>query len=213
MSRQSYRCHLGPPNQLRNQNRECPGLWCKCTRHSEATVSGDLPQTSGVQVFGRRNFLTINAHSHDSGRNIIFEKSAHDSPIVATNLPNGITNLAKTPTNRIIPCWPIGFNVPTPNFPTSGETVINEQPYQIEILILTSGNVSSWGLTDANGNTQTVCAGLSAGQCLVLEPGDQIHSHGGAWMEMASVKVGMWMKHLLFGLQHIISVLLHSQHI
>ena len=60
------------------------------------------------------------------------------------------------------------------NFPTSGKTVINEQPYQIEILILTSGNVSSWGLTNANGNTQTVCAGLFAGQCLALEPGDQI---------------------------------------
>ena len=140
----------------------------------QATVSGDLPQASGLQFFGRRNFLTINAHSHDSGRNIIFEEPAHDNLIVATNLPNGITNLAKTSTHRIIPCWPIGFNIPTPNFPTSGETVINEQAYQIEVLILTSGNVSSWRLTDANGNTQTICGGLFTGQCLILEPGDQI---------------------------------------
>ena len=42
-------CHLGPPDQLRNQNRNAP-VPDVSAHVIQATVSGDLPQTSGVQI-------------------------------------------------------------------------------------------------------------------------------------------------------------------
>ena len=207
-------CHLGPPDQLRNQNRECPGSWCKCTRHSSNCLRWSPPNLRRTD-FGRRNFLTINAHSHDSGRNIIFEEPVHDSLIVATNLPNSITNLAKTSTNRIIPCRPIGFNVPTPKLPHIGKNryqrtaVSNRNPYP-HIGQRFQLGVDKRQRKYSNCLCWTVCRAMLGTGTWWSDPA---HLHGGAWMAMASVKVGMRVKRLLFGLQHIISVSLHLQHI
>lgn len=59
------------------------------------------------------------------GTDVIFEASAKDNTIRALNLPNGITNNATTPTNRIILSRPAGFAVSTPPFPGSGKTLVN----------------------------------------------------------------------------------------
>lgn len=140
----------------------------------QAGVSGDLPETAGVQIFGQRNFLTISAHAHDEGKNVIFEGPAKDNLIVAVNLANGITNNATIPTNRIISTWPIGFSVDTPSVPASGEKVVNRHPYTIEARIVSAGQVAEWIETDANGDSQRFSDSLFTGQRFILEPGEGI---------------------------------------
>ena len=79
---------------------------------------------------------------------------------------------------------------------------MNTTPYTVQIIILTPGIVSNWTLTDAGStqqtyprslsladnlkrpqlspplprpsNTQTISAGLFAGQTVILEPGEEI---------------------------------------
>lgn len=133
-------------------------------------ISGSI----GADIFGQRNLLTLNVSQTEENKNVVFESEAKDNLIIAMNLSNGITSYAKTPTNKIISCWPIGFNVPTPAFPNSGENVVNTNYYPVEIIILTPGAVSDWTLIDANENSQTVSAKLSAGMRFILGPGDKI---------------------------------------
>lgn len=152
-----------------------PGKMIDCNRidmtiSSEGMIAGSI----GADIFGQKNILTLDVKETASGKNIIFEDDAKDNIIFALNLPQGITNNARNPTNRIIPTWPIGFNVPTPTFPASGKDMVNTNPYPVEIIILKPGRVSDWTITDANGNAQEVKAKLSDGQDLVLEPGDKI---------------------------------------
>ena len=103
--------------------------------------SEGIPGSVGVDLFGQRNLLTLNVTRTEEGKNIVFEPEAKDNLIVAMNLPNGITNHATTPTNRIIPCWSVGFSIATPPFPASGEVVVNRYPYPVDVLILTAGTV------------------------------------------------------------------------
>jgi len=140
----------------------------------QAGISGDLPKTTGVQIFGQRNFLTISAHGHDAGKNVIFEGPSRENLIIAVNLAEGITNNASIPTNRIIPTWPIGFSVATPPVPASGEEVVNRHPYTIEARIVTAGQVTEWIQTDANGVSQKFSGGLFTGHGFILQPGDKI---------------------------------------
>lgn len=133
-----------------------------------------VPGCTGARIFGQRNFLTLTVYQTAPRKNIIFEPEAKDNVVHASMLPNGITNNANTPTNRIISCQPTGFDVTTPGFPASGKDVVNRNPYPVEIIILTPGEVSDWTLTDAKGISQTISATLSAGQHFTLEPGDKI---------------------------------------
>jgi len=136
--------------------------------------SGDIPNTIGVQIFGLRNFLTITAHNHAPGKNLIFEDTARDNLVFAVNLSEGITNNAKVPTNRIITSYPVGYSIETPPFPESGRELVNRQPYTVEVRILDPGQVSVWTQTDGNGIPLTISAALSAGQSYILDPGDKI---------------------------------------
>lgn len=137
-------------------------------------TSGDIPGTSGVQMYGHRNFLTITAHNHEPGRNLIFEETAHDNLVFAVNLSEGITNNASRPTNRIITSYPVGYSIETPPVPESGKEVVNRQPYTVEVRILDPGQVTGWTQTDGNGTALTIPAGLIAGQSFILDPGDKI---------------------------------------
>jgi len=83
--------------------------------------------TTGAQIFAQNNQFTLSFYGRKRppGTDVIFEASAKDNTIRALNLPNGITNNATTPTNRIILSRPAGFAVSTPPFPGSGKTLVN----------------------------------------------------------------------------------------
>lgn len=139
-----------------------------------AGVSGDLPGTTGVEIFGHRNFLTIEAHANDANRNIVFEKPARDNLIVGVDLPNGITNNAEVPTNRIRSTAPMGYSIGTPPMPPSGERLVNRHPYVVEAQVVNAGDVTGWRLTDPDGSSQEFSGGLFTGQTILLEPGDSV---------------------------------------
>jgi hypothetical protein len=140
----------------------------------QAGISGDLPGTTGVQIFGSGNRLIIEAHNHEPDRDIVFEKTSKENYIEAICIPNGITNNAEIPTNHIVPAQPGGFSISTPNIPPSGEILINRYPHTIEALIIDEGNMEKWVLTDRNGITQKIPTGFFPGQSLILEPGEAV---------------------------------------
>ena len=129
----------------------------------------------GADIFAQNNRFEFAFHgSRAPGNDIIFEAEARDNTVSVWNLPYGITNKAKIPTNRIIQNEPVGFNVVTPAVPASGAYLVNTSAYLVEVFILTPGQVLDWTIVDAGGNAQTLAAGFSAGQTFLLEPGDKI---------------------------------------
>ena len=157
----------------------------------------------GASIFAQRNDLHLSFFGvRGEGHDIVFQPDSRDNTIYATNLPNGITNNANHPTNRIVPNWPVGFGLPTPSVPQSGRPIVNRNPYTAEILILDPGKVTDWTLTDAGSTPQrlsrnlsladnlrrppmeplpdrapvshTIRGGLVAGQSIIVEPGDSV---------------------------------------
>ena len=157
----------------------------------------------GADIFAQGNALTLSFYGkRAAGRDLVLEAEARDNTVFAFNLPNGITNKATIPTNRIVPNWPVGFDVVTPPVPLSGQEITNANPYTVQIIIVTPGDVSSWTITDAvttsqsiphnlsladnlrgprrpipspgPSRSQTIPAGLSPGQMIVLAPGEKL---------------------------------------
>ena len=157
----------------------------------------------GTSIFAQRNDLHLSFYGiRGEGHDIVFQPDSRDNTIYAANLPNGITNKAEHPTNRIVPNWPVGFGLPTPAVPASGRPIVNRNPYTAEILILDPEKVREWTLTDAGSTPQrlsrnlsladnlrrppmeplpdrapvshTIRGGLAAGQSILVEPGDSV---------------------------------------
>ncbi len=128
----------------------------------------------GADLFGSRNFLTLDVSQASKGKGLIFEESAKDNIVYELNLAGGTTNRAKIPTNEVITASPVGFQVETPAVPKSDQVVTNRNPYMIEILILDPGKVSSWILTDVSGDSQKIRSGLFPGQTVLLGRGESI---------------------------------------
>jgi hypothetical protein len=128
----------------------------------------------GARVFGQRNLLDLDVIRSSPGNDIVFETGAADNIVTSLHLPNGVTNRATRPTNRIVATGSAGFDVSTPDMPPSGRDRVNRNPYPISVLILTPGDVSSWTLTDAKGAAQRIQGGFSPGQCILLSPGERI---------------------------------------
>lgn len=128
----------------------------------------------GVRLFGHSNLLTLTFAQTSPGRDIVFEASSRDNLLTVANLPHGFTNKATRPTNKIQTAFPVGFAVSTPDVPPSGGSVVNRQPYTIQVIITGSGEVSRWSLKDANGAIQEIQGGFTPGQTFLLEPGEEI---------------------------------------
>jgi hypothetical protein len=135
---------------------------------------------------------------------VVFEEGSRDNVVHALNLPNGYTNRAKVPNNRIVPSWDVGFDVSTPGVPASGKQVVNSIPYTIEAMILSPGRVSRWMITEpaassqdfpnnttiadtvkgpqhpegmqrpTDSRSQAFESGLFGGQSITLQPGDAL---------------------------------------
>ena len=153
-----------------------------------SSPEGDDPaeKAIGLDVFGVANrFEMAFSGVRFPGMDVVFEPEARDNAVHAFNLPNGFTNRAKMPTNRILPYSQVGFDVETPDFPRSGEVLTSRSAYLVEAFILTAGDVAEWSIRDSRGAERTFKGGLSAGQSFLLEPGDQVcfnylskNSHG-----------------------------------
>jgi hypothetical protein len=166
----------------------------------------------GADIFGQRNQLSLSFYGKRAeGKDIVFEEGSRDNVVYALNLPNGYSNLAMIPNNRIVTSWDVGFDVPTPEVPASGRDVVNTTPYTIDAMILSPGKVSGWKITEpeaapqdfprnttiadtvkgaqhpekfAPARSQKFESGLSGGQSITLQPGDKItvtYSSPPAW--------------------------------
>jgi hypothetical protein len=156
--------------------------------------ANQLEDSTGVRVFGHSNVLRLDVQKASPGRDIVFEAPARDNLVTAlthfrstgSSNPNrnptpstaykklSITNLAEKPTNRITTSRAAGFDIPTPEFPSSGEGLVNRACYKVKAMIVNPGRVSGWSLVDANGRQITIDGRIFAGQEISLEPGDQI---------------------------------------
>jgi len=136
--------------------------------------SEGVPGSAGVRIFGRNNLFTLGFAQTAPQMNIVFERPARDNLITVLEMPNGFTNRAEHPTNRIQPLSPAGLNAPTPEFPSSGVRVMNRYPYTIQAMFVSPGRVTRWMLTEADGTTHTFVGGVSVGQSITLEPGDAV---------------------------------------
>ena len=155
----------------------------------------------GASISAQRNLLTLSCFGpRQPGCDIVFEEGARDNTVMALSLPNGVTNRAEVPSNKIITNWPAGFSVETPPVPPSGEPVVNRTSHTVQVLIVEPGEVSSWTLADCGStaplvpfnlsladshrqeprqpgaprepSSQTISGRFYAGQMIVLEPGD-----------------------------------------
>ena len=135
----------------------------------------------GVSILGGKQnlFDLIINNGFDNGNAIVFGPEARDNLVYTRGLSpeEGITNNAKVATNKVILSQPLGFSVLTPPFPQTGAFLENRFTYTVLATIKSPGDVNDWTQTDVNGITQTVPAGLYAGQLICLEPGDKLSFH------------------------------------
>ena len=139
-----------------------------------AGISGDIPKTTGLQVFGHDNTLIVDVFSADPGRGLVFEAPAHGNLVVSSSLAGGVGNNAQRPTNRLITASPLGRDTQTPPMPASGTDVVNLHLFPVEVRILKPGKVSQWIETDPEGKAQVFEGPLTAGQTFTLNPGDRV---------------------------------------
>jgi len=139
-----------------------------------AGISGDIPKTTGLQVFGHDNTLIVDVFSADPGRGLVFEAPAHGNLVVSSSLAGGVGNNAQRPTNRLITASPLGRDTQTPPMPASGTDVVNLHLFPVEVRILKPGKVSQWIETDPEGKAQVFEGPLTAGQAFTLNPGDRV---------------------------------------
>ncbi|MBM3262324.1 MAG: hypothetical protein FJY97_02710, partial [candidate division Zixibacteria bacterium] len=157
----------------------------------------------GALIHAQRNVLTLSFFGpRQPGYDVVFETGSRDNTVFVMTLPNGITHRSEAPTNRIVPNWPVGFDVETPSDPASGEWTINRTAMTAQIMIVQPGVVTSYTKVDAGGSPQghphnlslvdtlhgperpaptphprmeqTFEGGLATGQSFMLEPGDGI---------------------------------------
>ena len=144
----------------------------------DSSGTGIYASPIGVSILGGKQsiFDLIINNGFDNGNAIVFGPDARDNLVYTRGLSpeEGITNNAKVATNKVILSKPLGFDVSTPPFPQASVFLENRFTYTVLATIKSPGEVSDWTLTDGNGITQTVHAGLYPGQLICLEPGDKI---------------------------------------
>ncbi|MBI4582810.1 MAG: hypothetical protein HY717_02080 [Planctomycetes bacterium] len=151
-----------------------------------AGISGDVPKTTGAQIFGHHNTFLLDVFSADPSRALVLEGPARDNLILSSNLASGITNRAAQPSTRLIGSGAAaGFGVETPAFPRSAAEVANVHPCPVEVRIVSPGKVFEWTETDDGGRSRTFKGGLAAGQAFTLNPGDRVrftYEEAPAWL-------------------------------
>ncbi|MDP7619131.1 MAG: hypothetical protein QF652_02635 [Dehalococcoidia bacterium] len=128
-----------------------------------------------LDIFAQNNlFECAFFGTRASGMDLVFEADSRDNTVRTFGLPNGMTNKATVPTNRVVSNPAAGVDVLTPPVPRPGEDLLNTTCQTVEVFVLHSGDVSEWKICDARGSSRTFSAGLLVGQSFVLDPGDGV---------------------------------------
>ena len=131
----------------------------------------------GVRVFGKENIFMLSLDTLLPQQAFIFEAPAYNNMLISSYIPQGFTdNTNANLSNRVITSKSIGYSVATPSIPASGNYVVNNNSFSVEVQILTSGNVTQWLKADSTGysgvsDSQTFNGGFTVGQRIVLDPG------------------------------------------
>jgi hypothetical protein len=139
----------------------------------------------GADVFSPYNQLALTLGQMSAGGDVVFESTARENLVTALRLPNGHTNHADHPTNRITGGRPSGLSLATPPIPASGEELVQRQPFAVEVRITDAGAVHRWTERDDDGRSRTFDGPLAAGQSFILQPGDKImfdYDRAPAWV-------------------------------
>jgi hypothetical protein len=162
-----------------------PGSTFQRNRISASLDSQGIAGAVGAVIGGENNLFDLDFSPGDKGVNIRFAANAKANRVTALNLPGRIENLAETPTNLVLANSGSGFSIETPALPASGETLVNRQPFVVEVLFTDPGEVKGWTLATAAGTGEQAFAGpLHSGQSIRLEPGDSLrmdHAKTPAW--------------------------------
>lgn len=136
--------------------------------------SEGIADAAGARVFGHDNYLDLTFGRMAAGRDVVFERSAESNLVQGMRFPQGITNRADVPTNRVIANTLVNLPTETPAVPTSGESVTNRNPFAVEVRITTAGNVARWSETPHAGEQLMFDGGFHSGQIFTLNPGDRL---------------------------------------
>jgi len=92
-------------------------------------MGNGVDKDTGILIAsGQDNVIDVlTSHDVDAGRDVVFGENARRNLVIAGRLYGGITNEARTPTNRVITANPIGY-VAAPPIPPTGEYVTNRYP-------------------------------------------------------------------------------------
>lgn len=135
---------------------------------------GGIADTVGMRLFGKDNRFTLKIANVPAGNGIVFEEAAERNRINMVYPASGYTNNAVRPTNVIEPQVAAGFAIKTPPMPPSGELLINRTPFRVEVLVIATGRVQNWILTDVVGAAQGLDGDWTSGQTITLDPGEGI---------------------------------------
>ena len=141
-----------------------------------ATAGVEPTDTVGALIHAQENRLTLDfSGRRGPGQDVVFEADARDNTLYVHAMPNGVTNRARVPTNRIVTAG--RPQIDTPPVPASGAETANASPYTVQVLVVSAGAVQRWSLTPGQGEAQVIEGGLFAGQAVWLEPGDRMGLH------------------------------------
>ncbi|MBX9651980.1 hypothetical protein K2Y11_00030 [bacterium] len=126
----------------------------------------------GANIHGAENILTLSSEGMSKGHDIIFGKHAEQNLVTIAKL-NGFSNQSKWHTNRVSTSSAHGLTG-TPAVPLSGDEVMNELPWSVEIRIIDPGKVDRWSQASGSDPPLSFDGPLFCGQSILIKPGDRL---------------------------------------
>lgn len=126
----------------------------------------------GANIHGAENILTLSSEGMSKSHDIIFGKHAEQNLVTIAKL-NGFSNQSKWHTNRVSTSSAHELTG-TPAVPLSGDEVMNELPWSVEIRIIDPGKVDRWSQASGSDPPVSFDGPLFCGQSILIKPGDRL---------------------------------------
>lgn len=139
--------------------------------HAHMEAQG-IANAVGANIHGAENILTLSSEGMAKDRDIIFGKHAEHNLVTIAKL-NGFSNQSKWHTNRISTSSAHQLTA-TPAVPLSGDEVMNELPWSVEIRIIDPGKVDRWSQASGSDPPLSFDGPLFCGQSILIKPGDRL---------------------------------------